>query len=159
MKRAIAAALLNAAVLSPAHADMSLEAARSGVAPFYKALNAEFATDSAALIRQATAPDWVSCRSNEICNSREEVIAGVAARLKSVPDLKWQIRDIQVSGNQVTVRGEATGTPAGEFFGAPHTGKSFKIMSIDVHTLEDGKMVRSYHIEDWMGAVRQLTSN
>ena len=159
MKRAIAAALLNAAVLSPAHADMSLEAARSGVAPFYKALNAEFATDSAALIRQATAPDWVSCRSNEICNSREEVIAGVAARLKSVPDLKWQIRDIQVSGNQVIVRGEATGTPAGEFFGAPHTGKSFKIMSIDVHTLEDGKMVRSYHIEDWMGAVRQLTSN
>jgi predicted ester cyclase len=159
MKRAIAAALVNAAMLSTAHADMSLEAARRGVAPFYKALNAEFATDSAELIRQATAPDWVSCRSNEICNSRDEVIAGVAARLKSVPDLKWQIRDIQVSGNQVTVRGEATGTPAGEFFGAPHTGKSFKIMSIDVHTLEDGKMVRSYHIEDWMGAVRQLTSN
>ena len=159
MKRAVAAALLNAAVLSAAHADMSLDAARSSVAPFYKALNAEFAGDSAELIRQATAPDWVSCRSNEICNSRDEVIAGVAARLKSVPDLKWQIRDIQVSGNQVTVRGEATGTPAGEFFGAPHTGKSFRIMSIDVHTLEGGKMLRSYHIEDWMGAVRQLGAN
>lgn len=63
-----------------------------------------------------------------------------------------------VSGNQVTVRGEATGTPAGEFMGAPHSGKSFKLMSIDVHTLEGGKMVRSYHIEDWMGAVRQLTA-
>ena len=159
MKRAAVAALLNAALLYPAYADMSPEAARASVAPFYKALNAEFASDSAELIRQATAPDWVSCRSNEICNSRDEVIAGVAARLKSVPDLKWQIRDIQVSGNQVTVRGEATGTPVGEFFGAPHTGKSFKIMSIDVHTLEDGKMVRSYHIEDWMGAVRQLGTN
>jgi predicted ester cyclase len=159
MKRAVTAALLNAALLSPALADMSLEAARSSVAPFYRALNAEFAGDSAELIRQAVAPDWVSCRTNEICNSRDEVIAGVAARLKSVPDLKWQIRDIQVSGNQVTVRGEATGTPAGEFFGAPHTGKSFKIMSIDVHTLEGGKMVRSYHIEDWMGAIRQLGTN
>jgi predicted ester cyclase len=159
MKRAVAAALLNAAVLSAAHADMSLDAARSSVAPFYKALNAEFAGDSAELIRQATAPDWVACRTNDICNSRDEVIAGVAARLKSVPDLKWQIRDIQVSGNQVTVRGEATGTPAGEFFGAPHTGKSFRIMSIDVHTLEGGKMLRSYHIEDWMGAVRQLSAN
>jgi predicted ester cyclase len=159
MKRAVAAALLNAAVLSAAHADMSLDAARSSVAPFYKALNAEFAGDSAELIRQATAPDWVACRTNDICNSRDEVIAGVAARLKSVPDLKWQIRDIQVSGNQVTVRGEATGTPAGEFFGAPHTGKSFRIMSIDVHTLEGGKMLRSYHIEDWMGAVRQLGAN
>jgi predicted ester cyclase len=159
MKRAVIAALLNAAVLSQAHADMSLEAARSRVAPFYKALNAEFAADSAELIRQATAPDWVSCRTAEICNSRDEVIAGVAARLKSVPDLKWQITDIQVSGNQVTVRGEATGTPAGDFFGAPHTGKSFRIMSIDMHTLEGGKMVRSYHIEDWMGAVRQLGAN
>jgi hypothetical protein len=158
MKRAVAAALLNIALLSPAYADMSLEAARSSVAPFYKALNAEFSGDSADLIRQATAPEWVSCRTNEICNSRDEVIAGIGARLKSVPDLKWQIRDVQVSGNQVIVRGEATGTPTGEFFGAPHTGKSFKIMSIDVHTIEGGRMVRSYHMEDWMGAVRQLSA-
>ena len=158
MKQIVPAALLSAALMSPAHADMSLEVARSSVAPFYKALNAEFANESADLIRQATAPEWVSCRSNEICNSRDEVIAGIGARLKSVPDLKWQIRDVQVSGNQVIVRGEATGTPTGEFFGAPHTGKSFKIMSIDVHTIEGGRMVRSYHIEDWMGAVRQLTA-
>ena len=88
----------------------------------------------------------------------DQVIAGVGARLKSIPDLKWEIKDIVVAGNQVTVRGEATGTPAGEFMGAPHTGKSFKLMSIDVHTLEAGKMVRSYHIEDWIGAVRQLTA-
>jgi hypothetical protein len=27
-----------------------------------------------------------------------------------------------------------------------------------VHTLEGGRMIRSYHIEDWMGAVRQLTA-
>jgi len=87
------------------------------------------------------------------------VIAGVGARLKSVPDLTWQIKEVLVSGNQVTVRGEATGTPSGEFFGAAHTGKSFKVMSIDVHTIEGGKMVRSYHIEDWMGAVRQLSAN
>ena len=63
-----------------------------------------------------------------------------------------------VSGNQVTIRSEATGTPAGEFMGAPYSGKSFKLMSIDVHTLEGGKMIRSYRIEDWMGAVRQLTA-
>jgi predicted ester cyclase len=162
MKRVVAAGVMvvAAALVPPsARADMSLEAARASVAPFYKALNAEFAKDSADLIRQATAPEWVSCRGNEACNSRDEVIAGVGARLKSVPDLKWQIKDILVSGNQVTVRGEATGTPTGEFFGASPTGKSFKVMSIDVHTLESGKMVRSYHIEDWMGAVRQLTAN
>ena len=159
MKRvlAIARLIVGLAVSTvPANAEMSVEAARASIAPFYKALNAEFASDSAELIRQATAADWVSCRGNDVCNSRDEVIAGIAARLKSVPDLKWQIKDVLVSGNQVTVRGEATGTPVGEFFGAAHTGKSFKVMSIDVHTLEGGKMIHSYHIEDWIGAVRQL---
>ena len=159
MNRVFATALFLAAALAPARAEMSPDAARAAVAPFYKALNAEFANDSAALIRQATATDWVSCRGNDICNSRDEVIAGVAQRLKSVPDLRWEIKDVLVSANQVTVRGEATGTPAGEFMGAPRTGKSFKVMSIDVHTIEGGKMVRSYHIEDWIGAVRQLTAN
>lgn len=161
MKRVLAVArlLVGLAVSTvPANAEMSVEAARASIAPFYKALNAEFASDSAELIRQATAPDWVSCRGNDVCNSRDEVIAGIAARLKSVPDLKWQIKDVLVSGNQVTVRGEATGTPVGEFFGAAHTGKSFIVMSIDVHTLEGGKMIHSYHIEDWIGAVRQLTA-
>jgi predicted ester cyclase len=159
MNRVFATALFLVAALAPARAEMSPDAARAAVAPFYKALNAEFANDSAALIRQATATDWVSCRGNDVCNSRAEVITGVAQRLKSVPDLRWEIKDVLASANQVTVRGQATGTPAGEFMGAPRTGKSFKVMSIDVHTIEGGKMVRSYHIEDWIGAVRQLTAN
>ena len=161
MKRIFVACAAVAAMgllASSARAEFTAEAARASVAPFYKALNAEFANDSPELIKQATAPQWVSCRGNEICNTRDEVIAGIGQRLQSVPDLKWEIKEVLVSGNQVTVRGEATGTPAGEFMGAPHTGKSFKLMSIDVHTLEGGKMVRSYHIEDWLGAVRQLSA-
>jgi hypothetical protein len=153
---AVAVAISLATV--PARAEISADAARAGVAPFYKALNAEFASDSPDLIRQSTAPDWVSCRGNNDCNSRDQVIVGIGQRLKSIPDLKWEIKEILISGNQVTVRGEATGTPAGEFMGAPHSGKSFRLMSIDVHTLEGGKMVRSYHVEDWIGAVRQLTA-
>jgi predicted ester cyclase len=151
-------ALATIGLMASARAEMSVEAARASVAPFYKALNAEFANDSADLVKQATTPDWASCHGNDDCNTREQVIAGIGQRLKSVPDLRWDIREVLVSGNQVTVRGEATGTPAGEFMGAPHSGKSFRLMSIDVHTLEGGKMVRSYHIEDWIGAVRQLTA-
>jgi predicted ester cyclase len=146
-------------MLSSAHAEMSREVARANVEPFYKALNAAFAADSAELILQATAPEWVSCRGNDACNSRDEVIAGIAARLKSIPDLKWQIKDVMVSGDQVTVRGEATGTPSGDFFGTASSGRSFKVMSIDVHTIENGRMIRSYHVEDWIGAVRQLNAN
>jgi predicted ester cyclase len=161
MKRIFVACAAVAAMgllASSASAELSAETARASVAPFYKALNAEFANDSPELIKQSTAPQWLSCRGNDICNTRDEVIAGIGQHLKSIPDLKWEIKEVLVSGNQVTVRGEATGTPAGEFMGAPHTGKSFKLMSIDVHTLEGGKMVRSYHIEDWLGAVRQLSA-
>jgi predicted ester cyclase len=161
MKRISAACAAVAAIgllASSAKAEISAEAARASVAPFYKALNAEFAKDSPELIRQSTAPQWMSCRDDDICVSRDQVLAGMGQRLKSVPDLKWEIKEILVSGNQVTVRGEATGTPAGEFMGVPYTGKSFKLMSIDVHTLESGKMVRTYHIEDWLGAVRQLSA-
>ena len=155
---AICVAAAGIGLCLPVRAETSAEAARAGVAPFYQALNAEFADASADLIRLATTPEWVSCRGNDDCNTRDQVIAGIGQRLKSVPDLKWQIKEIAVSGNQVTVRGEATGTPAGEFMGAPHGGKSFKLMSIDVHTVEGGRLVRSYHIEDWIGAVRQLTA-
>jgi predicted ester cyclase len=161
MKRIFAIAAAVAAIVLVAlfaRAEPVTEAARASVAPFYRALNAEFARESPDLVRQSTSPQWVSCRGNDVCNTRDEVIAAIGQRLTSVPDLKWEIRDILVAGNQVIVRGEATGTPAGEFMGASYTGKSFKLMSIDVHTLEGGKIVRSYHVEDWIGAVRQLSA-
>jgi hypothetical protein len=63
MKRVLAAGALVAATLAlpAARAEMSVEAARDSVAPFYKALNAEFAKDSPDLIWQATAPN--GCRA------------------------------------------------------------------------------------------------
>jgi predicted ester cyclase len=140
-----------------AGAETSEQAALAMVAPFYDGLNAAPGKDVAAVLRQATAPEWVSCGANDVCGAREQVIAAIAGRHKAIPDLKWEIKEVLVSGNRATVRGEATGTPAGEFMGAPHSGKSFKLMSIDVHTIEGGKIVRSYHVEDWLGAVRQLS--
>ena len=83
-------------------------------------------------------------------------MAGVGQRLKTIPDLKWEIKEVLVAGNRVIVRGEATGTPAGELMGALTNGKSFKLMSLDVHTLEGGKITRTYHVEDWQGAFRQI---
>ena len=108
MKRVVAVCAISAVLglmVLPARAEMSIEAARASVAPFYKALNAEFAKDSPDLIKQSTAPDWVSCRGNNACNTRDEVIAGIGQRLKSVPDLKWEIKEVLVAGNQVTGRG------------------------------------------------------
>src|SRR5215470_15699176 len=154
----VAAAALAALYLAtPVAAQTAEQKALAVVAPFYDGLNAAPGKDVAAVLRQATAPDWVSCGANDVCGAREQVIAAIAGRHKAIPDLKWEIKEVLVAGNRVTVRGEATGTPAGELLGVPHGGKSFKLMSIDVHTIEGGKIARSYHIEDWLGAVRQLS--
>lgn len=75
-----------------------------------------------------------------------------------VPDLNWDVEEIIPHGNRFTVRGRATGTPTGPFFGVEPTGKSFDIMSIDIVTVEDGRISHIFHLEDWTGAIAQLTA-
>jgi predicted ester cyclase len=77
-----------------------------------------------------------------------------------IPDLKWEVQEMLVEGNRVIVRSKATGTPnspEGYFFGVPTDGsKSFEIQTIDIHTIEGGKMIRSFHTEDWATAIQQV---
>ena len=155
----LASMAFTALVATTAHAQsLTVEQARAIVTPFYEALNAAPGRDAAALVLGATSADWVSCGNNEACGPREKVAPGIAGFSKAIPDLKWEIKEILVAGDRVIVRGEASGTPAVPFMGVPHGGKSFKVMSIDIHTVRDGKLVRAYHVEDWMGASRQLSA-
>lgn len=157
MRKTCVVSVALAAVVAAAPPASAQEVPAS-ISVFYDALNAAPGKDVAGLLTQATAPDWVSCGGNDACGPRDRVIAAIAGRHKEIPDLRWVIKEALVSGSRVVVRGEATGTPAGDFLGVPQGGRSFKIMSIDVHTMEQGKIVRSYHIEDWLGATRQLAA-
>jgi predicted ester cyclase len=143
-----------------AHAEtvLTVDEARAVVAPLYDALNQPAKKDVATLLETATSPNWQSCGANDQCAPRERVIAGVKSRGETIPDLKWEIKELIVAGNEVIVRGEASGTPVAPLYDVPPTGKGFKIMSIDIHTIEARKIVRSHHIEDWAGAMRQVTS-
>lgn len=161
LSRSLAAgtAIAALALAVPAHADpLTAGQARAIIAPFYDALNQPAKKNLVKLFDQATSPEWVSCGANEGCLPRDKVIGGFKARGETIPDLKWEIKEVLVSGNRVIVRGEGSGTPATAFMGVPPAGKSFRVMSIDVHTIENGKMVRSYHLEDWAGAIRQLSA-
>lgn len=64
-----------------------------------------------------------------------------------------------VSGNKVIVHSEATGTSnsrEGYFFGVPTKGeKAFSIQTVDIHTVENDKLVKVYHCEDWATAIQQ----
>ena len=49
--------------------------------------------------------------------------------------MKFDIKEVLVAGDRVIVRGEVSGTPAGDLFGVPHSGKSFRIMAVDINPL------------------------
>ena len=89
--------------------------------------------------------------------------AGFVKSLKgfgaAIPDLKWEIQEILKDDNRYIVRSIATGTPVKPMFGVEPKGKSFKIMTIDIHTVENGKIVQSYHVEEWAKAIQQLSAN
>lgn len=88
---------------------------------------------------------------------KEQLIGQVGFFWKLIPDLKWEPQDMVVEGNKYVVRSIASGTPNGDFMGLPTNGvKSFKIMTIDIHKIEDGKIIEVHHIEDWGTAMKQL---
>lgn len=135
---------------------MNHEQAREIIKPFYDVLTNPAAKDVAAVIRAITTDDWRSYAGEQNSKGRDEFIAQVQGFGKILPDLAWSVREVFVDGDRVIVRSEASGTPAGDFMGVAHTGRRFSIMTLDVHTVRDGKLAVAHHVEDWAGALRQL---
>lgn len=127
------------------------------VAPFYNqclTVNAE--TNVAEKMGQILADNFQSKGSTDV-KTKEQLIGQIGFFWKLVPDLKWEIQDMIAEGNQVVVRSLASGTPKGNFMGVEADGtKSFKTMTIDIHTVENGQVVEVRHLEDWSTAIKQL---
>ena len=127
------------------------------VRPFYtQCLTVNPATNVAEAMGKLLADNFVSMGSVD-SKGKEQLIGQIQFFWKLVPDLKWDIQEMLAQGNQVVVRSIASGTPNGDFMGVPTNGsKSFKIMTIDIHTVENGQVVKVHHLEDWGTAMRQL---
>jgi predicted SnoaL-like aldol condensation-catalyzing enzyme len=135
---------------------LTIEQARMIVAPLYDALNEPAKKDVATLLAKATIPDYRSYHTNEDWLTRDQLAEVFRLIGSAVPDLHWTIEDIQTFGDQIMVRGKATGTPQGEFWGAKPTGKSFSTMAIDIFTVKNGKLASAFHVENWMAALEQI---
>jgi ketosteroid isomerase-like protein len=154
---AIAAVLLTGA--SAASAQSLTEAqARAIIAPWYSLFNVASRGDVKTIHEQVVAADYESCSGYlpGECWGRDTSIKVVGNFANSIPDMKFDIKEVLVAGDRVIVRGDVTGTPAGDLFGVPHTGKSFRMMAIDIQTIKDGKIAKTFHIENWLSALGQL---
>ena len=79
------------------------------------------------------------------------------ARLRTTfPDLNLTVKDVLQDGNKVVVRAEMTGTQKEAFMGFPSKNRKMTIQVVDIHEFKDGKIVRTWHTEDWMSGLRQL---
>lgn len=72
------------------------------------------------------------------------------------PDLNLRIEDILQDGDKVVVRATMAGTQREPFMGFPAKNRTMSIQVVDIHEVKDGKIVRTWHTEDWMTGLRQL---
>jgi ketosteroid isomerase-like protein len=132
--------------------------ARALIAPWYSLFNVATRGDVKTIEEQVLTADYESCAGYlpGECWGRETSIKVVGNFANSIPDMTFEIKEVLVAGDRVIVRGEVAGTPAGDLFGVPHSGKSFKIMTIDIQTIRDGKIAKTFHMENWLNALGQL---
>ena len=127
------------------------------VTTFYDLLSNPGSQEIVADFQEATSPDWVSLGDYSGNNkSREAFLGQMGGFAKLIPDLNWAVEGMHQDDDTVIVRSRATGTPVAPFFGVDGQGRSFDIMTIDIHEMEDGVIARTFHVEDWAGALQQL---
>lgn len=137
--------------------DITQDDAQRLVAPFYRrALTVNRETSPTAVLEEILAPDFQSL-SAQGSKSRDVLAAQIEGFWKLIPDLRWEPQELLLSGNKAVVRSVASGTPRGPFFGVETDGtRSFRIDTIDIHEVIDGRIARVHHVEDWASALKQL---
>jgi len=137
---------------------LSEQQARDLIAPWYSLFNVATRSDVRATQEAVLTEDYESCAGYlpGECWGRETSIKVVSNFANTIPDMTFEIKEVLVAGDRVVVRGEVTGTPSGDLFGVPHSGRSFRIMAVDIQTIRDGKIAKTYHMENWLSAIGQL---
>lgn len=133
---------------------------KATVQTFYDLLSNPASSAASKTFSGNTSDNWESIGNYSGKNKTKDAFLGqMGFFAELIPDLKWNVEEMIQSGNRVVVRGRATGTPTGPLFGVDGKGNSFDIMTIDIHTIAGSKIVKTYHIEDWAGALAQLKGN
>lgn len=153
----IFATLMVAALPMMAMSNASAADNKATTQTFYDLLSNPGSAAAVKTFSTNTSDDWESIGNYSGKNKSKDAFLGQMGFFsKLIPNLKWEVQEMIESGNRVVVRSRATGTPTGPLFGVDGKGKSFEIMTIDIHTIENGKIVTTYHVEDWSGALGQL---
>ena len=73
-------------------------------------------------------------------------------------DFKITVEDVFIDGNRVGVRAKMSGVHADSFMGITGNQVWFDIALHEFHDIEGGRIVKTYHLEDWFGFFMQVCS-
>lgn len=126
--------------------------AETVVRRFYEGLS----TGSTTVIDEALTPDWEAIPALRSGPGPDGWKATIAHLRGVFPDLDVTIEDVVVSGDRVAVRSVSRGTHRGELLGVRGTGRVIEFRASDFHRLEGGRIVQTWHLEDYFGIAQQL---
>ncbi|MEM9032099.1 MAG: ester cyclase [Pseudomonadota bacterium] len=130
---------------------------KATVQKFYDLLSNPSSEEHVTAFQEVVASEWESVGDySGKAKSADAFLGQVGGFGQLIPDLDWAVQAMHQDENFVIVRSRATGTPQGPMFGVDGEGRGFDILTIDIHELDGGKIVRTYHVEDWAGALQQL---
>jgi len=116
-----------------------------------------FTNKDPALLDRILHETWVDIPSPPGTPAGPEGVKPLLAVLTTTfPDLTLTIEDILQEGDKVVVRARMAGTQKEAFMGFPSKNRKMDIQVVDIHEFKDGKIVRTWHTEDWMSGLRQL---
>ena len=116
-----------------------------------------FRTGDTSAFDAVLAPDWVDI---PLAPGQEQGPGGMAAQIalfrRAMPDYAVAHEDLIAQGDRVAVRNTVRGTHTGPFMGVEPTGRRIEMRTMDVHEVRDGRIVATWHLEDFAGLMAQL---
>jgi steroid delta-isomerase-like uncharacterized protein len=133
--------------------------ADSDITAVVRAFYEPFRTGDTATYSQVLATDWVDL---PLAPGQQQGPAGMAGQIalfrQAMPDYDVHHEDLIVDGDRVAVRNTVSGTHQGAFMGHQPTGRRIEMRTMDVHQVRDGKIVSTWHLEDFAGLMAQLNA-
>lgn len=109
------------------------------------------------LLDEAVAEDWqdIPLAPGQAAG-REGMKPLIAGFNAAFPDAEVTIHEMFEAPGRVGVRAEITGTHSGEWLGIRPTGRRFAMALHEFHYVENGRVTHTWHLEDWLGWMRQV---
>lgn len=116
-----------------------------------------FHTGDTSIYEKILSPEWVNHPAEPGAAPGPAGAPPVGLYRQVLPDLASTTEAIVAESDLVAVRTTHRGTHSAEFLGIPATEKRIELRTQDMHRLAAGRIVETWHLEDFAGLRQQLT--